>query len=169
MKGRLSLDATHRSSPPEVFLRKGISIICCKFTREHPCWSAILIKLQSNFIEIEHRHGCSSVNLLHIFRTPFIKNTYGWQLLNNLSSRHNNIVFNKMLLIGTLRKSNKIVLNYIVENLNIFKKWLLNDITSAVDTTTRQKMIMIDKILLCICCCGFRKLKAAVMRVESVQ
>ena len=30
---------------------------------------------QSNFIEITLRHGCCPVNLLHIFRTPFIKNT----------------------------------------------------------------------------------------------
>ena len=30
-----------------------------------------LIKLQSNFIEITLRHGCSPVNLLHIFKTPF--------------------------------------------------------------------------------------------------
>ena len=29
----------------------------------------------SNFIEIIVRHGCFSVNLLHIFRTPFYKNT----------------------------------------------------------------------------------------------
>ena len=34
-----------------------------------------------NFIEIKLRHGCSPVNLLHIFRTPFIKNTYGGLLL----------------------------------------------------------------------------------------
>ena len=32
-------------------------------------------KLQSNFTEITFRHGCSSVSLLHIFRTPFPKNT----------------------------------------------------------------------------------------------
>ena len=29
-------------------------------------------------------HGCSPVNLLHIFRTPFLKNTSGWLLLYNL-------------------------------------------------------------------------------------
>ena len=34
--------------------------------------------LQSNFIEITLRHGCSPVNLLHIFRTPFLKNTSEW-------------------------------------------------------------------------------------------
>ena len=37
----------------------------------------ILIKLLCNFIEIPLRHGCSPVNLLHIFRIPFHKNTYG--------------------------------------------------------------------------------------------
>ena len=46
--------------------------------RRHPCRSAISIKFQSNFIEIALRHGCSPVNLLHIFRTPFLKNISGW-------------------------------------------------------------------------------------------
>ena len=32
-------------------------------------------------IEITFRHGCSPVNLLHIFRTPFSRNTSGWMLL----------------------------------------------------------------------------------------
>ena len=64
-----------------MFLRKGFLKICSKFTGEHPCRSAISIKLQSNFNEIALRHGCSPVNLLHIFRTPFPKNTSGWLLL----------------------------------------------------------------------------------------
>ena len=34
-----------------------------------------------NFIEIALRHGCSSVNLLHIFRRSFPKNTSGWLIL----------------------------------------------------------------------------------------
>ena len=34
-----------------------------------------------NFVEIALRHGCSPVNLLHIFRTPFLKNTSGWLVL----------------------------------------------------------------------------------------
>ena len=59
-----------RSSHPEVFLGKGVLKIGNKFTGEHPCRSAISIKLQDNFIEITLRHGCSSVNLLYIFRTP---------------------------------------------------------------------------------------------------
>ena len=70
-----------RSSPPEVFLRKGVLKICSKFTGEHPCRSVISTKLQSNFIEITVRHVCSPVNLPHIFRAPFPRNAYGGVLL----------------------------------------------------------------------------------------
>ena len=48
------------SSHPEVFLRKGVL---------------------SAIIEIALRHGCSAVNLLHIFRIAFPKKISGWQLL----------------------------------------------------------------------------------------
>ena len=41
-----------RSSHPDVFLGKGVLKICSKYTGEHPCWSAISIKLLCNFIEI---------------------------------------------------------------------------------------------------------------------
>ena len=37
--------------------------------------------MQSNFIEIALRNGCSPVNLLYSLRTPFPKNTSGWLLL----------------------------------------------------------------------------------------
>ena len=73
-----------RSSRPEVFLRKAVPKICSKFTGEQPCRNAISIKLQSNFIEIALRHGCSPVNLLHIFRTLFPRNTSEWLLLKAL-------------------------------------------------------------------------------------
>ena len=53
-----------------MFLRKGVLKICSKFTGEHPCRSVISIKLPCNFIKIALRHGCSPLNLLHIFRTP---------------------------------------------------------------------------------------------------
>ena len=65
------------SSPPEVFLRKCVLIICSKPTGEHPC----RIVMQSNFIEIPIRDVCSPVNLLHIFRTPFSQNKSGRLLL----------------------------------------------------------------------------------------
>ena len=65
-----------KSSHPEVFLGKGVLKICSKFTGEHPCWSAISMKLQ-----ITLGLGFSPVNLLHIFKTPFLKITSGWLLL----------------------------------------------------------------------------------------
>ena len=74
-----------RSSRPDVFLRKGVPKICSKFTGEHPCRSAISIKLLCNFIEIALPHACSPLNLLHIFRTPFTRNTSGRLLLNDLT------------------------------------------------------------------------------------
>ena len=64
-----------------MFLRKGVLKKCRKFTGEHPCRNGISIKLQSNFIEIAFRHGCSPVHLLLIFKTPFPKNTSGGLLL----------------------------------------------------------------------------------------
>ena len=70
-----------RSSRPEMFLGKNILEICSKFTAEHLYQSAVSIKLFCNFIEITRRHGCSPVNLLHILRTPFRKNTPGCLLL----------------------------------------------------------------------------------------
>ena len=70
-----------RSSPLDVLLGKGVLKIFSKLTGEHPCRSASSINLQSNFIEITLRHGCSLVNLLHVFRTPFPKSTSGGMLL----------------------------------------------------------------------------------------
>ena len=52
-----------------------------KFTGEHQSRSVISVKLQVNFIEITLRHGCCYVNLLHIFKTAFPKNTSGGLLL----------------------------------------------------------------------------------------
>ena len=66
---------TSRSSHPEVFLERAVLKMYSKFTGEHPCRSAISIMLFCNFIEITLRHGCYPVNLLHIFRTAFPKNT----------------------------------------------------------------------------------------------
>ena len=70
-----------RRNRPEVFLGKGILNICSKFTGDHPCRSVISIKLLCNFIEILLRHGSSLVNLTHVFRAPFPRNTCGWLLL----------------------------------------------------------------------------------------
>ena len=73
----LESNVLFRSSSPEKLVGKGVPKICSKCTGEHPFRSAISIKLQSNFIEIALRHGCSPINLLHIFGTLFPKNTSG--------------------------------------------------------------------------------------------
>ena len=62
-------------------LRKGVLKICRQFKGKHSCRSAISIKLLCNVIEIALRRGCSPVNLLFIFRIPFLKNTSGWLFL----------------------------------------------------------------------------------------
>ena len=46
-------------------------------TYKYPCQSVISKKLHSNFIEIALWHGYSPVNLMHIFRTTFLKNSTG--------------------------------------------------------------------------------------------
>ena len=61
--------------------RKYVLKICSKFTKQHPCRSAISIKLICNFIEITLRHGCCRADLPYIFRTTSSKNTSGGLLL----------------------------------------------------------------------------------------
>ena len=73
-----------RTSHPEVFLGKGTLKICCEFTAEHLYLSVISIKLLCNFIEIALRHGCYLINLLHILRTPFYKNSKDGSLLKKI-------------------------------------------------------------------------------------
>ena len=70
----------------------------CNFN--NPCRSAISIKLHCSFIEITLRHGCSPLNLLHIFRTSFDRNTSGRLLLYWLSKINCNII--RMLKRGCL-------------------------------------------------------------------
>ena len=62
-------------------LRKICSENMQQIYRRTPMWSVISIKLFCNFTEIPLRYGYSPVNLLHIFRTSFYKNTYGRLLL----------------------------------------------------------------------------------------
>ena len=74
-----------RSSHLEVFIGKGVLKIRSKFTTEHPCGSAISIKLLCNFIEITLWHGCIFPE--HFFVTPLddcfciCKSSY-FQMLN---------------------------------------------------------------------------------------
>ena len=62
-----------KKQPSRGVLSKSVLKIYSKFIGEHPCRSVISIKLLWNFIEIALWHGCSPVNMLHIFRTHFPK------------------------------------------------------------------------------------------------
>ena len=90
----------YRSSHPEVFLIKGILKICSKFTGERPCRNVISIKLLCNIIEITLRYGYSPGNLLHIFKTPFPRNTSRWLLLDVENGTREIIAENKLWCIN---------------------------------------------------------------------
>ena len=106
--------------PPEVFLRKGVLKIYGKFTGDNPWQSVISIKLLSNLIEIALRHGCSPVNFLHSFRTPFPRNTSGWLLLAiiNIDFEPCKLLHSSQLFGQTTRQ---ILSNF--ENISNFQGW----------------------------------------------
>ena len=87
------------------FNKVAVLKIYSKFTGEHPSRSVILIRLLCNIIEITLRHECSRVNLLHIFRTPFPKNTSGGLLLFIYSTH--SILFKSRSVHNTLFVSKK--------------------------------------------------------------
>ena len=92
----------YRSRRPEVFLRKGVLKIYSKFTRAMPkCY----FRSCCNFVEIALRHGRSPVNLLYIFRTPFLKNTSGRLLLNLISLPVNKICMPRQMYSRSFWKS----------------------------------------------------------------
>ena len=82
-KNVVSVKGNIQKQPLGVVLKKSYSENMQQIYRKHLCQSVISIKLQSNFIEITLCHGCFPVNLLHIFRTPFLKNTYFFTLILN--------------------------------------------------------------------------------------
>ena len=57
-----------------------------QFCRRTPMLKCKSIKLLCNFCKITFRYGCSSVNLLHVFRKPFSKNTSEGMFLFFISS-----------------------------------------------------------------------------------
>ena len=56
--------------------------------RRTPMTKCDFNKVASKFIKIALRHGCSPVNLLHIFKAPFPKNTSGRLLLYWVRARN---------------------------------------------------------------------------------
>ena len=72
----------YRSRSPYVFLGKDVLKIFRKFTGEYHCRSVISIKLLcKNILKSHFGIGFFSINLLQIFRMPFLKITPGGILL----------------------------------------------------------------------------------------
>ena len=91
--------AVYRSSRPEVFLRKDVL------------------------------NGCSPVNLLHIFRIPFPKNTSGRLLLNfNCSGK---VLLLIEWLILTKKNSEKVSAFYLMILVGISRSWEAYEISSS--------------------------------------
>ena len=72
-------------------LRKRCSENMLQISRRTP----MLKFKQSNFIEITLQHGCFPVNLLHIFRIPFLKDTSGELLLQLKFKKVTNLHFSQ--------------------------------------------------------------------------
>ena len=72
-----------RSSRPEVFLRKGVLKICSKFKK----------RCSESKQQITFRHEYSPVNLLYIFRTPFLKNSSGRLILKVINPFDPSVTF----------------------------------------------------------------------------
>ena len=76
-----------------------------------------------NKVALTLRHGCSPVNLLHIFRTPFPRNTYG-RLLLYLPRIHNSFITNKLsLLLEALSNCDNFTVITILYNNNNVLTW----------------------------------------------
>ena len=67
----------YRSSPPKVFIWKGVLKICSKFTGEHLC----------------PKCDFNKVVKLHIFRTPFPRNTCEWLLVEVTNQYHDTSLY----------------------------------------------------------------------------
>ena len=74
-----------------MFLGKSVLKICSKLTAEHPCRTKISIKLLVTLLKSHFGIGISPVNLSHIFRTPFSRNTSEWLLLKLIGFCYGNL------------------------------------------------------------------------------
>ena len=72
-----------QKQPPTGVPRKRCSEIMQQIYRRAPMPKRDFNKVASSFIEMAFQHGCSPINLLHIFRTPFPQKTSGWLLLKS--------------------------------------------------------------------------------------
>ena len=77
-----------KKQPTRAELKKRCSENMQQIYRRTPMPKCDFNNVVSNFIEISLRHGCSPVNLLHIFSSPFLMNTSGRLLLQDASGTY---------------------------------------------------------------------------------
>ena len=101
----LKIIATRKNhkQPSRGVLRKRCSESIQQIYRRAPMLKCNFNKVARNVIEILLRYGCSFVNLLIIFRTPFPKNTSGGLLLKNYKSKiiSNHLAMPQKMLLGS--------------------------------------------------------------------
>ena len=80
-----SLNATLRSSRPEVFCKKGIPRKFVKLTGKHPCQSLFFNKVpglrSATLLKKRHWHWCFPVSFTNFLGTPFFIEHLWWLLL----------------------------------------------------------------------------------------
>ena len=77
-----------QKQPSKCVIKKRCSENMQQIYRRTPMPKCDFNNVVSNFIEISLRHGCSPVNLLHIFSSPFPMNTSGRLLLQDASGTY---------------------------------------------------------------------------------
>ena len=83
-----SVKSSNLKQPPEVFYIKGVVKNFAKFTGKHLGQSLLFNKVaglrSATLLKKRLWHRCFSVNFVKFLRTPFLQNTLGRLLLNNL-------------------------------------------------------------------------------------
>ena len=116
-------------------------------------------KVLCNFFKITLRHGCSPVNLLHIFRTSFSKNTSGRLLLSFSSQKW---IFLAIIMIELIHQRNTRAIFEILEGnaqfvqnmtFGLCEKMIaqLRKIFCKIQMNTRATISVMLFLLICFC------------------
>ena len=104
--------------------------------------------------EIAPRHGCSPINLLHIFRTPFPRNNSGWLLLETVTCNDKDPPWMTRLIKKAINDKNLFYQRFVknkdftINDSNLERLRLLHyNLTSTAETTKQQYFAKIAKKL----------------------
>ena len=114
-----------KKQPSRGFPKKRWSEDMQQIYRRTPMRKCDINEAVSNFIEIALRHGCSPVNLLHIFRTLFPRNTSGRLLLSDNKSELFPFLPARLLSGAPNNKTDVAADNEMVVSSGCFKPWSL--------------------------------------------